>query len=496
MGTQTDPERIEPLAPMQAPQAMDIMAPVAMPVEGGQAPIVGAQPPLYVPPPAGVLNEPRIHRQYFNREGLEIDMNDDSIEGRLNQIEYFSSFVEENFDVPDDVRASASQVINTIRESKQANEESHSIFSKIYNVGKKVLAGIASIPLIPPFIRAPAAATLVGVEAIEQTIGLVRGTTTSNDAVRAGINLVGSVIPEVGEVAGALNTGLDLLEGAQSLRQRMRIDNRNEDTREELETTLDQSNENLIIRTTINVPEGSKPVPEVNLGGSKNGDNEYYEPIHSDAINIYFKDANFPMWDKDLFDGRDKYYSQLNEEDYVMYLQQQSFMIWNKHHVEMLVPRIIYDKPTDPPELIIKENRELIQLMNVIIGVRNGMDIKELIKQLDKKVDRMIEAEDEDKSRIKGSYDKNVQLTLDSTTQNKDGQKYFAEKKTLAEAVTSQGMPDVESREIMSLGWSATGRKYDLSNLKKGQNVSGTKITIPSFTDESLKLSQIRNIRV
>lgn len=466
---------------------------------GTQAGIAGQPPPVYKAPSSNVLPEPKVYRKYFNKDGIEVDMDDTSIEGRLNQIEYFAGFAEDNLNIPDDIRESGSQVLTTIREAKKANEKSHNIFSKIYNVGKKILKGISSIPLIPEFIKAPAQGVLIGVEAIEQTIKVVSGKSTGTGAIREGVNLAGEIFPEAAEITDAINSGLDVFEYGNDFIQKMRGDAGDEDTKQETHMKLENSNiDRIIIRTEnkINVPYTNEPIPEITLGGVQ-GNNEYYEPIHGDALAIYFKDANFPDWNKELFVGRDKRFSMINEEDYAPYLQQQTAMIWNKYSVDMLIPRLVYQSPNDPSNLIIKENREILQLMNVIVGIRQGADMKRMIAELDQKVAKMIETDDEEHGRQKGNYDRNIKVSLDTKQQNVDGKEYFGKKKSLAEEVMQKGMPDLSDRKIMSYGYSAAGRKFDLSMLKKEQEkVELPKLQIPNFTNESLKLSQISNIRV
>lgn len=473
-------------------------------------------------PTARIIPEPIIpedNRRFFMRDGTTVDFADESLEGRLRQIEFIASYVEELTNVPADVRETARVTIDTIREAKQNEVSADTIFSRAYRFGKGLLGAVAAIPLVPPYIRAGAAGTLIGVEAIEQTIDLVRGNASSTDAIRAGVNLAGQVIPGASEITEGINSGLDVLDTGLEIRDLVRtsLDPTLDGTQQQdLEQQLDQP----VPEEVPEDPEGAvldtdpadfKQKEKLQVLSGVSGPNEYYEPIHPDALGIYFKDSNFPEWDGTLFNDRMKRYSGIDYEVYVPYLQQQTRLVWEKHQVDLLIPMLKYQMPNDPPEMVIKENNEVIQLWNVIMKARTTLDVKKMMSMIDDKLvniasdnsnedivsnGKEVTGEENEIGQGWKHHNNGLRISLNTSNQNIGGQKYFGDKETLAEDVTREGKPPVEDRQILSLGWSASGRRNLVSGPRIGKPMLDIKVKTPNYSDDTLNIRNIKNIRV
>lgn len=423
-------------------------------------------------------------RTFFDRDGRAIDMTDDSLEGRLRQIEYFAGVAEDNLDIPVEIRENARVVIDTIREGVQSQEESSSTFRKVLNFGKTILGGMAVLPILPPHIRAGAAGVLVGVEAIEATVQLLSGDASGTDAIRAGVRLANELVPGAEEVGELLLDGLDAVDAVSEIRTQIRTAVRAEEEFPQITLTR--------ILDPVEVNASSNPETEIVLSGISS-DNEWYEPIHADALAVFFASANLPQWNKGLLIGRNDRFKVLPKEDYVPYLQQQTRLLWEKHSVDMLVPELIYTKPDDDFDLIIKENLEILQLYNVIVGVRANMDIINNMNQILAKVDLMT-SNDEEHGREKGhNFNKDVKVNTDTSIQNEEGQKHSSSVESLAVIDTREGKPSVQDREILSLGWSASGRR--IGGLIRTAESYESGVKLPAFTNETRKFSEINNIR-
>jgi hypothetical protein len=108
-----------------------------------------------------------------------------------------------------------------------------------------------------------------------------------------------------------------------------------------------------------------------------------YDPIHKDAIGLFFGSASSPKWDPTLLtyrkDGVNKGESPWSVPD----LLQQSRAIYDKHGIDLLITGVVSSEST-APELVVKENHEILQLWNRVVKVHNDgfvqMKISDLVK--------------------------------------------------------------------------------------------------------------------
>ena len=109
----------------------------------------------------------------------------------------------------------------------------------------------------------------------------------------------------------------------------------------------------------------------------------YEDPIHPDALGIYFGSSTFPKWDPSLLNDRKDRFKDLSPESVAPFLLQQTKMIWDKYGVDLLIPTLIFGPGSDPIQ-IEKENMEVLQLWarfnKVSSGEIVGMKLGDLFK--------------------------------------------------------------------------------------------------------------------
>lgn len=96
------------------------------------------------------------------------------------------------------------------------------------------------------------------------------------------------------------------------------------------------------------------------LIGNQQGD-YYKSPIHNDALNFYFGNANYPKWNYNLLEGRKSSWLNLPIEQQSKYLLQQSKMLIDKYGAQFLIPQLVH---LTGDKMIIKENHEILQIFN------------------------------------------------------------------------------------------------------------------------------------
>ena len=112
----------------------------------------------------------------------------------------------------------------------------------------------------------------------------------------------------------------------------------------------------------------------------------YKDPIHPDALGIYFGSSSSPKWDDTLLKDRQQRFADISPESTRSYLLQQSRMIWDMYKVDLLIPRLMFDE-SSPIDEVVKENAELMQLWGKLKGVASapssdtvGVSIGDLLK--------------------------------------------------------------------------------------------------------------------
>ena len=119
------------------------------------------------------------------------------------------------------------------------------------------------------------------------------------------------------------------------------------------------------------------------LQGNNQVQGVYENPVHPDAIGIFFGNSNFPKWNDTLLADRDRRYADLTPEETKPFLLQQSRMIFEKHGADLMIPRLMYDESSDGLD-VKRENFEIMQIWaklkdigspsgeSDIVGVRLG----------------------------------------------------------------------------------------------------------------------------
>lgn len=97
----------------------------------------------------------------------------------------------------------------------------------------------------------------------------------------------------------------------------------------------------------------------------------YENPVHPDAIGIFFGSSVLPEWDTTLLADRERRFASLPEEQLKAYLLQQNRMIFEKHGTDLLIPALMYDESSGASE-IKKENHEILQLWAALKKVKSG----------------------------------------------------------------------------------------------------------------------------
>lgn len=120
----------------------------------------------------------------------------------------------------------------------------------------------------------------------------------------------------------------------------------------------------------------------------------YKNPIHEDALGLFFGSATNPNWNNALFYDR---MSRLTNEDVInnkLYFYNQSVSLVNKYGVDFLVPSVKYMQNADPL-MIIKENHEILQLYFKLKGIKptEKSETYELMREIKKMKEAEIDAQ-------------------------------------------------------------------------------------------------------
>ena len=500
MGTQT-PVRTGAPPPYTPP----ITTPgVVVPPTQTQA-IEVSQPPVPVPP---TISEPvpRPDIDIFQTvDGRTIDFTSEDPVDRLDQIEFLFNTV--TAIAPDrisqDIHSSAVNGLQIIREARTVNETPQSIFSKILGVSKVVLTGIASIPIIPPTIRAVAAGTLTGILAVEGVAKLVQGDNVGTTAIQAGLELAGAIVPQLSEATETISAGVDLVSNVIDFKNDLFIHDDQAIEGEDivlLEGGLEdkvavklgeegnsrsQSSSDTLFIDKENGQE------EIVISGTVGSEEFYKNPVHPDALGIYFQSSEFPKWDTTLLSNRVQIWKNLDKQEYVPYLLQQSLKIVNKYSIDIFVDKVKYTNLT--PEfydLIIKENSEIVQLFSALKQIRSVTVLTQKLDSLISKTSELIGTSSElnESNQMKNGNTLSDDIVEDSGTSKKgfvsfknnfqvrigdlaseDHVQHAMEEQSLAEVVTREGAKPIIDRKNFQGGWGSAGYRannYQIRNMK------------------------------
>jgi len=501
-------------------------------------------------------------------------------QSRVQQVEMIFDMIESmGQQVPENVRTATSQGIQLIQKGKEINESSDSIFNKIKSVTKIVLGFIAVAPLpIPPQIRAGSAAILLGIEAIEQTVGLITGETTDTDAIRRVVENVAET-SELGAIAEAADGILQVVDGITEIRDTIVSSNKDKDaldstpvssdlvspgleqTRQQQTVTISDSIENShgiltvedvqdpnasTVQSPIQIedqetgtltviePEEAQTIAEEDIipeepeteaaeippgqiippadgtlpgprgggdpaetlpvtVGSQQQPGFYPDPIHPDALGVYFTSSNFPEWDTTLLIDRKRRFKNLSEQQIKPFILQQTILIWEKHQVDLLIPRLIFGSEASL-ENIEKENNEILQLWNQLhkiktekckcendlVGVRIG-DLLQMRQLIDNDTDKPKsedteetqhtlsgqEPKKQEKEQEEGDFPRHKKDKTENFVYSPSGIRLGAVvspqeiensiRPSLAAITTAMGAPPLESRRNLTRGFSHGG---------------------------------------
>ena len=461
-----------------------------------------SQPPVPVPP---TISEPvpRPDIDIFQTvDGRTIDFTSEDPVDRLDQLEFLFNTVTAIApnQISEDIHSSAVNGLQIIREARIQNEEPQSIFSKILGVSKAVLTGIASIPIIPPTIRAVAAGTLTGILAVEGVAKLVRGDNVGTTAIQAGLELAGALVPELSETTENISAGVDLVSAAIDFKNDLFIHDDQAIEGEDivlLEGGLEdkvavklgeegnsrsQSSSDTLFIDKENGQE------EIVISGTVGSEEFYKNPVHPDALGLYFQSSEFPKWDTTLLSNRVQIWKNLDKQEYVPYLLQQSLKIVNKYSIDIFVDKVKYTNLT--PEfydLIIKENSEIVQLFSALKQIRSVTVLTQKLDSLISKTSELIGTSSElnESNQMKNGNTLSDDIVEDSGTSKKgfvsfknnfqvrigdlaseDHVQHAMEEQSLAEVVTREGAKPIIDRRNFQGGWGSAGYRANSSQIR------------------------------
>lgn len=109
----------------------------------------------------------------------------------------------------------------------------------------------------------------------------------------------------------------------------------------------------------------------------------YKNPIHADALGLFFGSSVNPNWNNALFFDRSQVLNEGDIERNKKYYYDQSISLVNKYGVDFLVPALKYNKDSSWKD-IIKENHEILQLYFKLKGIVpvETKPVPEIIKSL------------------------------------------------------------------------------------------------------------------
>ncbi len=136
------------------------------------------------------------------------------------------------------------------------------------------------------------------------------------------------------------------------------------------------------VETQIELEEQVVPTSDV-LSGNRQIQGFYENPIHPDALGIFFGSSSFPKWDTSLLNDRKDRFKDMSPESVAPFLLQQTQMIHTKYGVDLLIPKLIFGAGSDPLQ-IEKENMEVLQLWarfnKISKGDSIGVKLGDLLK--------------------------------------------------------------------------------------------------------------------
>lgn len=137
----------------------------------------------------------------------------------------------------------------------------------------------------------------------------------------------------------------------------------------EIDSTIMESEFGGEIEEKIEKPQDIEEIPKKKTGAQLV---DSWDPIHPDALNLFFGSSTRPMWNAKLFDGRAKDPSWKNLESKRNLLFWENQIIYKRHGQDLLVERLKYGMNSNIKDLL-RENFELVQLYFALKNIRTGM---------------------------------------------------------------------------------------------------------------------------